>query len=196
MLISGFIENKDAKSKLAMVDLDGTLIDTLDVNYNAYKAAFTDYGYDLTREQYREKCNGRSYKDFLPDLLGADKPYMEAIHERKKEVYVDCLKYARANEHLIHILRAIKPEYYIALVTTASRRNTEEILNYFELEYLFDRVVTQEDVVRCKPAPDCYIQTREWFGVTVENTIIFEDSESGIAAAMGSEGLVFRYMGR
>lgn len=196
MLISGFTENKQKKNRLAMVDLDGTLIDTLDVNYNAYKAAFAEYGYDLTREQYSEVCNGRSYKEFMPELLGTANPYTEFIHERKKEVYVDYLKFANLNEHLIHILHAIKPEYYIALVTTASRRNTEDILNFFELEYLFDRVVTQEDVVRCKPAPDCYIQTREWFSVSVENTIIFEDSESGIAAAKGSEGLVFRYMGR
>lgn len=191
MLTDGSIKNM-----LAMVDLDGTLIDTLEANYHAYKEALNEYGFDITRDQYAQKCDGRSYRDFLPEVLGGDMFYIEVIHERKIDFYEKCLKYAKVNYHLVNILRAIKADYYIALVTTASKKNTMSILQYFELENLFDRIVTQEDVEVCKPAPDCYIETRQWFGVKTENTIIFEDSPSGILAAQGSGCSVFKFLNK
>lgn len=50
--------------KLIIVDLDGTLFDTKDVNYHAYKEAIAPYGYDMDYKYYCEFCNGRHYLDF------------------------------------------------------------------------------------------------------------------------------------
>ena len=54
--------------KLVIVDLDGTLFDTKDVNYHAYKDAITPYGYDIDYKYYCDFCNGRHYKEFLPQM--------------------------------------------------------------------------------------------------------------------------------
>lgn len=54
--------------KLVIVDLDGTLFDTKDVNYHAYKDAISPYGFDIDYKYYCEFCNGRHYLDFLPQL--------------------------------------------------------------------------------------------------------------------------------
>ena len=174
------------KNKLAMVDLDGTLVFTLDANFLAYKTALTERGFDLDRDSYVRHCDGHSYRDFLPALTGGDSAAAEAVHARKSELYVQCLKSARVNGPLVDILRAIKGEYYIALVTTASRVNADGILRHFGLAALFDAVVTQEDVRISKPDPGCYNDVIARFGVPRENCIIFEDSSSGIAAALAS----------
>mgnify|MGYP004539847273 CR=1 FL=1 len=55
--------------KLIIVDLDGTLFDTKDVNYYAYKEAIVPYGYDIDYKYYRKFCNGRHYLDFCRRLL-------------------------------------------------------------------------------------------------------------------------------
>ena len=39
------------KSKLAMVDLDNTLVFTMKANYAAYKRALNEHGFDFTFEQ-------------------------------------------------------------------------------------------------------------------------------------------------
>ena len=93
---------------------------------------------------------------------------------------------AELNRPLVDILRALKSEYYIALVTTATRRNVERILEHFSLAELFDAVVTQEDVLHAKPDPFCYNMVIERFGVDRSRCIIFEDSASGVAAALAS----------
>ena len=180
------------KKKLAMVDLDGTLIDTLEANYRAYKEALQEVGCALTRDYYAEHCDGRSYKDFLPELLGSGSDDIERVHEKKIALYPACLVYAKVNEPLLDILKGLKDEYYLALVTTASKVNAEKILRHFSLTELFDRVVTQEDMVRPKPAPDCYIKTREDLGIEAGAAIIFEDSPTGAASALASGSQVFR----
>ena len=187
------LTNGTIKKRLAMVDLDGTLIDTLEANYYAYKLALNEQGIEITREQYKRYCDGYSYKKFLPQIMGRD-CNIEMLHNRKTELYTSCLQYAHVNKHLVTILRAIKNEYYIALVTTASKKNVQNIIEFFMLGDLFDIIVTQEDMTRCKPEPDCYVHTRLKFNVTIENTIIFEDSEAGMRAAIGSGCDVYRLM--
>ena len=174
------------KNKLAMVDLDDTLIFTTKANHMAYKEALNEHGFDLSLEYYAEKCNGRKYRDFLPEIMGTGHPAIETVHDRKIELYAECLKCSELNGPLVDILRSLKADYYIALVTTATRANVERILEHFELSALFDMLLTQEDVEKTKPDPTCYNTVIEKFGVSREDCIIFEDSSTGIAAALAS----------
>ena len=48
---------------------------------------------------------------------------------------------------------------------------------------LFDVIVTADDVVHSKPAPDLYLRAMEVLGVRPEDCIVYEDSEIGIASA-------------
>ena len=174
------------KTKLAMVDLDGTLVFTLEANALAYARALAEYGFTLTREDYAAHCDGRAYRDFLPEIMGADNPDIEAVHDRKIALYGECLTAARLNLPLLDILRGLRAEYLLALVTTASRKNVENVLNRFALADFFDIVVTQEDVRRAKPDPACYNDLIERLGIARENCLIFEDSASGVKAALRS----------
>ena len=70
--------------KLIIVDLDGTLFDTKDVNYHAYKEAIAPYGYDMDYKYYCEFCNGRHYIDFLPQVTTTDSEILSAMHKAKK----------------------------------------------------------------------------------------------------------------
>ena len=50
----------------------------------------------------------------------------------------------------------------------------------------FDLIVTQEDVRKTKPDPECFHLAMLKAGIDKENTIIFEDSETGLEAAKAS----------
>ena len=186
--------NKPAKHKLAMVDLDGTLVFTQAANHLAYDTALREVGFSLSAEDYAARCDGRSYRDFLPEIMGAGNPDIERVHDRKIELYAECLKAAALNEALLDVLRGLKSEYILALVTTASRPNVEGVLRHFGLADFFDLVVTQEDVKAAKPDPSCYNELIARCGVKREDCLIFEDSASGVAAALasGCQTLVIR----
>ena len=172
-----------AKKKLATFDMDGTLVDTKDVNYFAYREALQEQGFDLEREYYCQYCNGRHYTTFLPPIIGDDRERLLLIHDRKKLLYHQYLEKAKVNQHLISKMKAMKPEYYCAVVTTASKKNCRELLDAFQLTEFFDLILTQEDIPKKKPDPEGFFMAMRHFAIPAENTIIFEDSETGVQAA-------------
>lgn len=178
--------------KLVIVDLDGTLFDTKDVNYHAYKEAIKPYGYCLNYEYYCKVCNGRHYMDFLPKITTDDKEILIAIHESKKYLYQQYLDKAIPNRGLIDVLRLMSQEYKVALVTTASKENCYDILTRFDLLSLFDLILTHDDVRRAKPNPEGFLKAMEFFDATPENTIIFEDSDVGLEAAERSGAYYYK----
>ncbi|MDD4850470.1 MAG: HAD family phosphatase [Gemmiger sp.] len=174
--------------KLVLVDLDGTLFDTVAVNAASYRSALQEQGYTVTDAYYAAHCNGGYYQDFLRPLMGGNPTpeAVEQVHNRKKALYAACLGAARKNTGLFAILQALRGQCPLGLVTTGSRRNATEILTHFGCLDWFDLVITQEDVVRNKPDPEGYCKAMAHFGVPAANTLIFEDSGPGLAAARAS----------
>ena len=52
-----------------MTDLDGTLIDTVRVNYLAYKEALEPFGVKIDYDYFKKFCNGRHYKAFVSEIF-------------------------------------------------------------------------------------------------------------------------------
>ena len=177
------------KKKLALFDLDGTLFDTGEVNYWAYKEALSTYGIELEKAYFISECNGRHYTEFLSELMRTSEN-IEKVHKDKKIKYAANLHRARINTHVFELIKLMKADYYIALVTTASRKNTLDILEYFECQDMFEYIVTQEDVTKVKPNPQGFNLAMEHFGILAQNTVIFEDSEVGIQAARSTGATV------
>ena len=139
--------------KLAMFDLDGTLFDTEKANYLAYKQACGEE-FPVDEEFFRLHCMSRSYKAFLPKL-GVPETRFKEIHDKKIECYPHYLSSVRKNETLFDIAAALKSTgAKLCIVTTASRKNTEQLLSQFECAALFDLLVTQEVVTKQKPEPE------------------------------------------
>lgn len=178
--------------KLVIVDLDGTLFDTKDVNYHAYKEAMAPYGYDIDYKYYCGFCNGRYYLDFLPQITTDDKAILSAIHKEKKTAYKKYLNKAILNHGLVNMIRLIRSEYKTAVVTTASKENCEDILNQFGIWDLFDLVLTHDDITNTKPDPEGFLKAMKFFDAKPEETIIFEDSDAGLQAAESSGAFYYR----
>ena len=173
------------KNCLAIFDLDGTLFDTTEVNYYAYKEALQMYGYNLNHDFFTEECNGRHYKEFLPVIV-ANLDHIEEIHNYKKKAYSKYLSKAIMNEHLIRMIPQIQKIYHTAVVTTASRKNCMEILEWFQIDKMFELILTHEDITQVKPNSEGFLKAMDYFKVDAKKTIIFEDSNVGIMAAEAS----------
>lgn len=178
------------KSKLAIFDLDGTLFDTGDVNYYSYREALQPYQVQIDREYFIEYCNGRHYTEFLPQIM-EDLENMESVHTVKKELYCKHISKARANIHLFRMIENMRAEYYTAVVTTASRKNTMQILSHFGYDRYFDLIITQEDVSKRKPDPEGFLMAMREFAIGPEDTMIFEDSSVGVQSARATGATVF-----
>ncbi|MBQ7584050.1 MAG: HAD family phosphatase [Lachnospiraceae bacterium] len=180
------------RDKLAIFDMDGTLIDTCMVNYRSYQAALSEEGIELTYDYFVRECFGKGYKDYLPPVIGDDADILERIHQRKIGLYKDYINEARLNSTLVDFVRGMRDSYYMALVTTASKDNVLEELKHFGLENDFDLVLAAEDIPNHKPDPQGFLMAMERFDIPPERTVIFEDSPVGIEAAKRSGASVMK----
>ena len=177
------------KQKLAIFDLDGTLFDTSLVNYYSYKEALEKY--NIKMSENLQKWDGMSYKNFLPEIINNDSELIEKVHNMKIKLYEKNLDKARVNNNLFSIIEKIRDDYYITVVTTASKRNTEQIIKYFNKQEMFDYIITKEDVVHVKPDSEGFEKMMQKFNIKSENTTIFEDSDVGVMAARKTGANVF-----
>jgi HAD superfamily hydrolase (TIGR01509 family) len=179
--------------KLVIVDLDGTLFDTVGVNAESYRRALAEQGFTVTDEYYAKHCNGSFYQVFLRPLMGGapSAAQVECVHDRKKELYAACLDKTRKNEALFTILKSLRGSCHLALVTTGNRRNACQVLDHFGCRDWFELILTQEDVVNNKPDPEGYLKAMAHFGAAPQDTMIFEDSAPGVEAARRSGAAVF-----
>ena len=182
--------NKNSlKKKVLIFDLDGTLFDTKQINFISYQTALSDMRIDskLDYEYYCKNCNGNDYREFLPVICSEiTSEQLELVHKRKIANYKNNLALARKNELLFSVASMSKAEFYISIATTASKKNTIDILQYFSVLDLFDFIVTKEDVKNTKPDPECYKKVIEHFNLQPQDALIFEDSDIGIEAAKRS----------
>lgn len=164
-------------------DLDGTLVDTHQANYEAYKRALADANVDITFEEFK-KYIGEQAKDFLPKLAPSlSEEGITEVATAKAGYYKELAHLSRLNETLYEFVRTMSKDYVTALVTTAKQKNAETILQHHNLKNYFNIIITAEDVENTKPSPEAYQLALRKSGLKNNEVITFEDSEVGRAAA-------------
>ena len=74
------------------------------------------------------------------------------------------------------------------------RRVIEQVLEHLGIRHLFQAVVTSEDVVNQKPAPDIFLEAARRIGVPPQFCRAYEDTDLGMQAirAAGMEAVDVR----
>jgi HAD superfamily hydrolase (TIGR01509 family) len=71
----------------------------------------------------------------------------------------------------------------MAIATGGSRMVIEKTLQIVGVSDWFDEVVTADDVVNGKPAPDIFLKAAQLLGVAPERCLVLEDAPAGIVSA-------------
>lgn len=169
-----------------ITDFDGTLVDTFEANLRAYQKSFSECGIKLTEEKYRD-CFGLRFDAFMSRMAVFDEQKACRIKELKKEFYPQYFEYLIPNKPLIGLIDSFhRLGGKTAIASTARKENLMNAIHALDLKEYFDLIFAGVDVKRGKPDPEIYNKAMESLGVKPEETLIFEDSEIGIGAAIAS----------
>jgi beta-phosphoglucomutase len=166
-------------------DLDGTLVNTHEANFRAYRQAIREVVGKEANDELKERImRGESSSKFIPSLI-EDIPaeQMLEIQKKKKQIYPKHLGESQLNEFLSSFLRQMSEYHVTALVTTAKRESAEAVLEVHGLKDFFDFCIFGEDVEITKPHPEAYQRALKRAQLNSSEVIAFEDSESGMRAA-------------
>lgn len=175
--------------RAAVFDLDGLLFNTEEL--------YQDVGAELLRRRGRvfehdllNAMMGRPSRVALQMMIDHHKlsDTVETLAAETAEIFPAILD-ARlalmpgAAELLSALEHADVPK---AIGTSSGRRFVTSVLGRFNLEPRFEFILTAEDVVEGKPAPEIYLKAAARFGVEPGRLVVFEDSQNGCRAAVAA----------
>lgn len=171
--------------RAVLFDLDGVLVDSLPLHYQAYMDALAPLGVEITQSDFIRDSAGPASVT-IPKLLKrpVDDAELHSLHAMKIAAFEARLAADPIPRlplcGLVPVLSGTVP---LGLVTSASRPTVAAIDAQVQLLVHFDVVITGDDVNRGKPEPDPYLEAGRLLGVPAEHCLVFEDSPGGVASA-------------
>jgi len=145
--------------KAAIFDLDGTLVDSVDLHAIAWLEALTKFGHDVSFEQVRGQI-GKGGDKLIPVFLSADeradhgKELEEWRGQRFKTEYLPRVRPFSAVPDLLERVR--DGGFQIAVASSAKKDEVENYLDIAGIAELVDLKTSSDDVEESKPAPDIF----------------------------------------
>lgn len=166
-------------------DADGTLIDTMPLHYLAWQETVQGVGASFPEKLFYELAGVPSDKiaEILNEKFGYQLEPKRTASDKERLFLESYLPNARAIEPVVAIARANKGQLPMAVATGGIPTVVQAALRAIGLENFFDAIVTSEDVVNGKPAPDTFLEAAHRLKVDPKACMVFEDSDLGLEAA-------------
>jgi beta-phosphoglucomutase len=170
-------------------DMDGVIVDSNPMHRQSWEAFNRRYGLETTEAMHESmygKRNDEIVRNFFGDRISADE--VDARGRAKEQLYREMIA-GRIESMLVPGLRDFLERHRdlpLAVATNAEPENVAFVLDEAGLRPYFRVIVDGHQVNRPKPFPDVYLRAAELLGVEPAKCIVFEDSHSGVAAAVAA----------
>lgn len=188
-----------SKTKALIFDMDGTLLNTELVHAQGLLEIIKGTGHSASEllEQFCGVAEPQVFKTLLDKKILSNINFEEFVNQKNSNFEVlledkDLLSKLLHTELKELIIEAKNKGIKIALVTASERGTTELFLKKLKLHDLFNIVITRNDTEKTKPDPMPYTTCFKELGIEPDESIIFEDSLTGLAAAKASEANFYK----
>ncbi|MGM0215112.1 HAD family hydrolase [Enterococcus sp. AZ109] len=178
--------------KGVIFDMDGLIFDTEAIYYQAQQKAADNYNIPFDKELYQE-------------YIGiADEEAWVSLHERFAEhgketvqkfiddSWGDAHQIFRSGEvdlkpGALELLQFLDEQGIPKVVASSNVRPViETLLEHAGIRDKFQAIVSAEDVTLAKPDPEIFNIARELLGTSAEQTLVLEDAQHGVMAAISA----------
>ena len=184
------------KIKGLIFDLDGVLVNTKKIHYEALNIALLKVGYkEISYNDHLNIYDGLPTTRKLEILTKngfINKKSYKIIKALKQEATIKLLnKYIKFNNKIYRTFEKLSKNYKISLATNAVQKTLELCIKKLKLNKFISFSFSNEDVKNNKPHPEVYLKCLINMGLKPSEVLIFEDSHHGVMAAQDSGCLLY-----
>ncbi len=183
------------KIKAVLFDMDGLMVDTEPLHFQAYEKVFTKYGKNFSKEENIKRYIGTSDVYCAKDMVVRfNLPISaEKLLEEKRQIYKEFIKNQLvAQSGLSSLLTNLSENNYkIAIASSATLEEIETVIKGLDISSQIDDYVSAEEVENGKPAPDVYFLAARKLGINPNECLVLEDSPRGVQAGKSAGMEVF-----
>ena len=172
--------------KAIIFDIDGTLVDSVDIHAKCWHEAFRDFDKDVTFDEIRTQI-GKGGDQLMPEFLSEDelKKIGKKLEEHRSEIFKakymhQIQPFAQVRELFERIKRdGIK----VAVGSSAKKDEVDYYLGLLKVTDLVDEIASSEDADKSKPHPDIFEASLRKLQVAASDALVVGDSPYDAEAA-------------
>jgi HAD superfamily hydrolase (TIGR01509 family) len=172
--------------RAVVFDMDGLLLDTELLWHRAETELFARHGAEFSWDD-KMAVIGSSFSftaNYFADRLGL--PIEQGptlVDEMVSLMEAELREQVDSRPGAVELVERLRGRTRLGLASNSPRHLVDAALATARITDAFDAIVTSDDVVESKPAPDIYLLACERLAVQPADALALEDSASGVAAA-------------
>ncbi len=173
--------------KALLFDLDGTLVDNMQLHIDAWVQTGAHFGLQITAEMIQINA-GIPTRQLIVKLASENGWTIDTneFTKLKQSTYRELKANAgpiKKIEPIIEIVRYYHGKIPMTIGTGSSRPNAISALQDAGIIDCFDLIISADDVENPKPHPEVWLKGASHVGVDPKNCLVFEDGQKGMDAA-------------
>lgn len=168
--------------KLIIFDLDGVLLDSKNIHFEAFKEAVKEIENIQVEKDYHDRylC-GNPTKVKLVKLGISDINKIHTINLLKQKLTLKYIQLLEKDAELKNILSLLAASNFkLACASNSIKETINTILIKLDIKKYFSFIVGNDEVSIPKPSPEMYNKCMLRFGISPQETLAVEDSEIGL----------------
>jgi len=153
--------------KAVIFDIDGTLVDSVDLHAQAWKEAFKHFGKDILYEDVRHQI-GKGGDQLMPVFFSKDEldKFGEEMEKFRGQLFKrDFLPKVRPFPRVRELFQRVKEDgKHLALASSAKEEELKEYKEIAHIEDLVEEETSADDADKSKPHPDIFEAALERLG--------------------------------
>jgi len=173
--------------KALIFDCDGTLVDSMPIHFKAWRETFAIFGREYPHVFVDERKGMpiteviREYNAHYKDELNP-----EAFARIKEEKAIERLHFVKGIQPVVDIVHRYYEGLPMAVCSGSIKEGVDASLKAIGLDKHFKVVLTANDNLKPKPAPDIFLTAARLMEVEPGFCQVFEDSDLGLQAALNA----------
>lgn len=178
------------KEIAVIFDMDGVICHTNPYHSLAFREFFSAHNLYPSDEDFAQHMFGKSNSYILSHFLNRPIQGEELLRleEEKESLFRKIYKpHIEPINGILEFIEDLKNNHVkLGVATSAPYANLELILSKVPIRETMGSILASENVKRHKPDPEVYLTSAKNLGVSPAQCVVFEDSFSGVTAALNA----------